>query len=159
MKQQRRTATRQGNGNFEALYQDIERLGGSQHAEVSRGVLRDMEEAILRQVRAAPDAFGADLSDASQQAAAAGIMERLRKNYLEQLAADLRRRAGYVMVLGFPVHRSVLTFLVYTIMAGVSLTVFFTKVLSPQPGDFTQGIIGLGLVIACGLTILVRVRK
>ena len=41
MKQQRRTATRPGNGNFEALYQDIERMGGAQHAEATRSLVKD----------------------------------------------------------------------------------------------------------------------
>jgi hypothetical protein len=114
---------------------------------------------MAKTVAESPDAFGATTDPDSQKEAVDRIMRHLSEQYLVKLTKNLRNKSGYIQVLGWWVHRSVITYSVYLLMAAIALTYFIPKILSPQAGAWWHGIIGLVLTIGVGIGILTRVRK
>jgi len=147
-------------GASQANYlQQIEQLGGRDKVDATMQAFHDMESAMAKNVASAPDAFGATADAQTQQQAVNRIMQHMSEQYLKQLAADLRRQSGYIQVCGLWLHRSLITFLVYGLMAAVALTFFVPMVFSPKPGAWWHGIAGLVLTLGVVIAILTRVRN
>ena len=141
------------------FFSEIERFGGQQQVDVTAKALSAMESAMAQNVASAPDAFDATDRVESQEQATDKVMARVSEQYVKQLASALRRKSGYISVCGLWVHRSIITFLVYGLLAAIALTIFITMILSPKPGRFTWGIVGLLATLGVGVTIFLRIRN
>lgn len=147
-------------GGAQSYYlREVERLGGKEQVAATLRAFEDMECAMAKNVASTPDAFGANCQADSQAQAVKSIMQNLSEQYLKNLCSDLRRKAGYVQICGLWLHRSVITFMVYGVMAAIALTFFVPMVLSPRPGAWWHGALGLMVTLAGGIAILTRVRN
>ena len=149
----------QKNPKLTGCFSEIERFGGEPQVAATIRALSDMKEALARNVASTPDAFDANHHVESQAQATDKIMEHVSEQYVKQLAADLRRKSGYVQLCGVWVHRSIITFLVYGLLAALALTLFIPMIFSPKPGRFGWGISGLIVTLGIGFAIFLRARN
>ena len=143
------------NPKLARFFSEIERLGGSQQVEVTIRALSDMKTALAKNVASTPDVYRPE----GEEQPADKIMDYVSEQYVKKLAADLRHKCGYIQVSGLWVHRSIVTFLVYGLLAAIALTLFIPMIFSPKPGGFTRGVIGLLATVGVGLAIFVRTRN
>ncbi len=54
---------------------------------------------------------------------------------------------------------SIITFLVYGLLAAIALTIFIPMIFSPKPGRFGWGIGGLLATVGIGVAIFLRIRN
>ena len=147
------------NPKLTGCFSEIERFGGQPQVAATIRALSDMKSAIAQNVASTPDAFDADHQPESQAQAIDKIMDHVSEQYVKQLAADLRRKSGYIQVCGVWVHRSIITFLVYGLLAAIALTIFIPMVFSPKSGRFGWGIIGFLTTLGIGFAIFLRIRN
>ena len=149
----------QSNPKLAGCFSEIERFGGQPQVAATIRALSDMKAAIAQNVASTPDAFDANHRPESQEHATAKIMEHVSEQYVKQLVADLRQKSGYIQMCGVWMHRSIITFLVYGLLAAVALTIFIPMVFSPKPGGFGWGISGLLVTVGVGFAIFLRIRN
>ena len=149
----------QNNPKLTGCFSEIERFGGQPQVDATVRALSDMKSAIAQNVASTPDAFDANQRPESQEQATDKIMEHVSEQYVKQLAAGLRQKSGYIQVCGLWVHRSIITFLVYGLLAAIALTIFIPMVFSPKPGRFGWGIGGLLATLGIGVAIFLRIRN
>jgi len=143
------------NAKLARFFSEIERLGGSQQVEVTIRALSDMKAALAKNVASTPDVYRPEGDEQPTDK----IMDYVSEQYVKKLAADLRHKSGYIQVCGLWVHRSIVTFLVYGMLAAIALTLFIPMIFSPRPGGFSRGLIGLLATVGVGLAIFVRTRN
>jgi len=149
--------------NFAALDRmllaEIVRLGGEDRSKGAEGALEALRSALCALVRENPKAYGAGNDAESQQRAVDSLIGSLQTSFLAHTVSDLRHRAGYILVLGYWVHRAVFTFIVFGLLVAIALPVCAVSLMSTLPFGWVPGVIGIIISIAVGTYILFRVRK
>ena len=141
------------------LLAEINRLGGEERSNGAEGALEAFRSVLCRLVRENPKAFGAGDDPESQQRAVNQLIGSLQTSFLAHTVSDLRHRAGYILVLGYWVHRAVFTFVVFSVLAAIALPLCAVSLMSTQAWGWLPGVAGIIVSILIGTFILVRVRK
>src|SRR5205085_877595 len=94
----------------QSLLADIARLGGEDRLKGAEGALEMFQSALSQLVRENPKLYGAGEDAASQSRVVAQLAKSVRIPFLVRTAAEVRQKAGYVLVCGYCVHRAVFTF-------------------------------------------------
>jgi hypothetical protein len=141
------------------LLAEINRFGGEERTRGTEGALEAFRSALCRLVRENPKAFGAEGDPESQQRVVNQLTGSLQTSFLAQTVSDLRHRAGYLLVLGYWVHRAVFTFVVFGLLAAVALPLCAVSLMSTQAWGWLPGVAGIIVSISIATYILARVRK
>jgi len=143
----------------EPLLSEIRRLGGDERAKGAEGTLKMFETALTQLVSENPKSYGAGDDPASQRQVVAQMLDSVRTSFLAHTAADLRQKAGYILVLGYWVHRAVFTFVGFGLLAALVLPLCAVSVMSTRAWGWLPGALGLVASVAAGAWILTRVRS
>ena len=141
------------------LLAEIVRLGGEERSKGAEGALEALRSALCALVLENPEAYGAGNDADSQQRAVDHLISSLQTSFLAHTVSELRHTAGYILVLGYWVHRAVFTFIVFGLLVAIALPVCAVSLMSTLPFGWVPGVIGIVISIAVGIYILIRVRR
>jgi hypothetical protein len=141
-----------------ALLADIGRLGGDDRLKGAQGALDVFHTALFQLVKENPADFGAGSDAASQERIVGQLMDSVRTSFLSQTVTALRRKAGYVNIMGYWIHRAVFTFLGFGILLAVVLPLCAVSLMSTAPWGWMPGAAGLLAGLLAGAWILSRIR-
>lgn len=144
----------------ELLLAEIGRLGGMERRKAAEGALEVFQSALAELVQKNPKTYGATDDPESQEKAVAELTASVRISFLEKTLQTLRRDSGYVMIAGRWIHRAVLTFVVFGLLAAGLLPVCAVSLMSGAPWGWVPGVVGLlgGLLAAAWILSRVRAR-
>jgi hypothetical protein len=142
----------------EFLLAEIGRLGGMERRKAAEGALGVFQSALAELVRKNPKTYGAADDPESQERVVAELTASVRISFLEKTLETLRCDAGYVMIAGRWIHRAVLTFVVFGLLAAGLLPVCAVSLMSGAQWGWVPGVVGILGALLAGAWILSRVR-
>ena|ERR1051326_5319618 len=160
MKKLRSQSGLRSNGQAEkGLLAEINRHGGDERARGAQGALKVFESSLLDLVKENPAAYGAGTDAESQKKVVNELFQSVSTSFLARTVQDIRRKQGYVLVLGRWVHRAVFTFVGFGLLAALVLPLCAVSLMSTRAWGWVPGAIGLVGALAVGAWILTRIRN
>jgi len=150
---------RPANGPHELLLTEIGRLGGEERVKGAEGALAMFQNALSQLVAENPKAYGADENSTIQKQIVGQMFESVRTPFLARTVAELREKAGYILVFGYWVHRAVFTFIGFGLVAALALPLCIVSLMSTREWGWVPGAIGIAAALGAGGWIFSRIRN
>lgn len=143
----------------EALLSQIERLGGEERVKGAEGALDMFRNALSQLVADNPKAYGASDDSKTQTQIVSELFESVKTPFLARTIAELRQKAGYILVFGYWVHRAVFTFIGFGLVTALALPLCIVSLTSTRAWGWVPGVVGIGAALGAGAWILSRIRN